>query len=87
MWMLESRRSMQGEEESPQNWHLKTGEAVKDRRWKRRSNIEALDEPVERKLASCLKVWYVKGKKKKEGTKDLYQFCLQMKCVEVFVTW
>lgn len=70
----------------PSKLTLENWEAVEDRRWKRRSNIETLDEPVERKLASRLKVWYVKGKKKKEGTKDLYQFCLQMKCVEVFVT-
>ena len=50
---------------------LEHWEAVEDGRWKRKSDIENLDDPVERKLASRLKLCYVEGKKKKEGTKAL----------------
>ena len=55
----------------PAKLTLEHWEAVEDGRWKRKSDIENLDDPVERKLASRLKLCYVEGKKKKEGTKAL----------------
>ena len=55
----------------PAKLTLENLEAVEDGRWKKRNDIENLDDPVEQKLSSRLKLCYVEGKKKKEVTKAL----------------
>lgn len=40
---------------------------VQDDRWKRQSDIDELDDPIEIKLAERLKLCYIEGKKKRKG--------------------
>ena len=46
-------------------------EGVKNDRWKLRSNIEQLNDPVEKTLAARLKLCYVEGKKQKDKSNSL----------------
>ena len=55
----------------PSKLTLANWEAVEDGRWKRKSDIDALKDPIERKLASRLQLCYVEGKKKRGGTKAI----------------
>ena len=45
-------------------------EAVEDRRWKRRTDIQNLEVPVEVKLAEIMELCYIEGKKKKNRSKN-----------------
>ena len=49
----------------PSKLQLRDWEWVKDDRWKRRTDIEKLSDPVEVTLANRLKLCYVEGKKKR----------------------
>ena len=55
----------------PAKLMLANKEAVEDGRWKRKSDNDALKDPIERKLASRLQLCYVNGKKKRGGTKAI----------------
>ena len=43
---------------------------MEDRRWKRRTDIQNLEDPVEIKLAERMELCYTEGKKKKNGSKN-----------------
>ena len=51
----------------PSKLQLVDWEGVKDDRWKRRTDIAKLSDPVEITLAKRLKLCYVEGKKKKDA--------------------
>ena len=44
---------------------------MEDRRWKRRTDIQNLEDPVEIKLAERMELCYTEGKKKKNGSKNV----------------
>ena len=52
----------------PSKLKLTDWEGVRDDRWKRRTDIEQLNDPAEKNLAARLKLCYVEGKKKKDNS-------------------
>lgn len=46
---------------------LKHCNGVEDGRWKRRTDLDELDDPIEKKLARRMQLCYIEGKKKKAG--------------------
>ena len=66
----------------PSKLKLADWEGVKDDRWKRRTDIEQLNDPVEKTLAGRLKLCYVKGKKKKDNSNSLMPILFTSETVE-----
>ena len=72
----------------PSKLKLADWEGVKDDRWKRRTDIEQLNDPAEKNLAARLKLCYVEGKKKKKITQTLrYQYCSLQKLRKLLICW
>lgn len=46
-------------------------QGVEDNRWKRRTDVDALSDPVEKKLAERMGICYLPGKRKKGGNNEL----------------
>ena len=51
---------------------LECWKGVEDGRWKRRMDVDALEDILERKLAERLEICYVEGKKKAQGSKKRF---------------
>ena len=47
-------------------------ETVEDWRWKRRTDVKNLKDPVEINLAETIELCYIEGKKKKKGSKNAF---------------
>ena len=61
---------------------MRDWEGVKDDRWKRRTDIEKLSDPVEVTLAKRLKLRYVEGKKKRAKGNALVPILFTKETVE-----
>ena len=57
-------------------------EGVKDDRWKLRTDIEQLNDPVEKTLADRLKLCYVEGKKQKDKSNSLVTILFSSETME-----
>ena len=66
----------------PSKLKLADWEGVKDDRWERRTDIEQLNDPVEKTLAARLKLYYVEDKKKKDNSNSLVPILLTSETVQ-----